>query len=111
MTTPTEPTTGSEEWYWQQIKRGPDAFRSGEPRTEHEAHWGDHNEYACRLSGPHCWACNEPWPCRTSRGIEAEARAASPLDRDRLFQEIDERFGRNVARFVDARLTAEGEQK
>lgn len=38
-----------------------------EPR-EHEVHWGDHNDYACELSGPHCWACNEPWPCRASRG-------------------------------------------
>ena len=50
---------------------------SAAPTTEagHEAHWGDHNDYACQLSGPHCWTCNEPWPCRASRGIETQARA------------------------------------
>lgn len=30
----------------------------------HEPHHGDHKGYACGRSGPHCWGCNEPWPCR-----------------------------------------------
>lgn len=45
--------------------------------TEHEQHAGRHTDYACGFSGPHCWKCNEPWPCRSSRGIEAEATSSS----------------------------------
>jgi hypothetical protein len=37
-------------------------------------------------------------PSTPDTGLTAERR-------ERLFTEIDERFGRNVARFVDARLT------
>ena len=37
------------------------------PRTAHEAHVGNHRGYACGFSGPHCWECSEPWPCRVSR--------------------------------------------
>jgi hypothetical protein len=42
----------------------------GNPTMEHEAHLGDHKGYACGFSGPHCWACNEPWPCRAA--LQAE---------------------------------------
>jgi hypothetical protein len=49
----------------------------GNPTMEHEAHLGDHNGYACGFSGPHCWACNEPWPCRSFLKENA-ALAASP---------------------------------
>lgn len=50
--------------------QGPvDALRAAlaEEPAEHQAHHGNHVGYACGLSGPHCWACNEPWPCRTAR--------------------------------------------
>jgi hypothetical protein len=35
----------------------------------HVAHRGNHDGYDCGLSGPHCWGCNEPWPCRAERGV------------------------------------------
>ena len=46
----------------------------GEPEHpgEHEPHRGAHTDYACGFSGPHCWECGEPWPCRASRGIAPE---------------------------------------
>jgi hypothetical protein len=39
---------------------------------EHVAHRGNHDGYACGFSGPHCWSCNEPWPCRASRQAHGE---------------------------------------
>src|SRR6185369_8982603 len=36
---------------------------------EHAPHRGNHEGYACGFSGPHCWVCHEPWPCRTERGV------------------------------------------
>lgn len=41
---------------------------------EHEPHSGNHDGYACGFSGPHCWACGEPWPCRTIRGSDEIAK-------------------------------------
>jgi hypothetical protein len=36
---------------------------------EHAPHRGNHDGYACGFSGPHCWECGEPWPCRSERGV------------------------------------------
>ena len=58
---------------------------------EHAPHRGNHEGYACGFSGPHCWACNEPWPCRAERGraptpeaARQEAADTSGLTVDRL---------------------------
>ena len=45
------------------------------PASKHEPHYGNHDGYACGFSGPHCWECHEPWPCRTERGLNREDRA------------------------------------
>jgi len=44
--------------------------------------------------------------CDFQRGFDYAMKAAAPDAglRDDLFDELDERFGRNVARFVDARV-------
>lgn len=36
----------------------------------HAPHRGKHEGYACGFSGPHCWECHEPWPCRAERGVD-----------------------------------------
>lgn len=62
-----------------------------EAPATHEPHWGEHNDYACRFSGPHCWECGEPWPCRTSRGIsEAAARDEGRQGADALLRQVGE---------------------
>jgi hypothetical protein len=47
----------------------------------HGSHLGNHEDYACGFSGPHCWECGEPWPCRSSRSLPV---AAPALDVERL---------------------------
>ena len=46
-------------------------WRPAEPyvgqAVEHTPHHGNHKGYACGFSGPHCWACGEPWPCRSAQ--------------------------------------------
>lgn len=58
------PVEGAAVWRWGAEQR------SAPPDAAHEPHHGNHEGYACGLSGPHCWACNEPWPCRASRAKE-----------------------------------------
>ena len=53
------------------------AARAAAPSVEaHEPHHGNHDGYACGFSGPHCWECHEPWPCRTERGLNRKDGAS-----------------------------------
>lgn len=42
---------------------------------KHVVHRGNHENYACGFSGPHCWKCHEPWPCRVVAGAVARGFA------------------------------------
>jgi hypothetical protein len=64
----------------------------------HEPHRGNHVGYSCGLSGPHCWGCNEPWPCRASRKFASlpppdEAERPKPLTETESVQEVAARYG------------------
>lgn len=54
-----------------------DELRRDQLSGEHAPHRGNHEGYACGFSGPHCWECFEPWPCRAERGV-ADVLAQTP---------------------------------
>lgn len=62
---PQEPDPDENVW---KMLDGPTAWADA-LTGEHSPHRGNHIDYACGFSGPHCWECHEPWPCRTERGV------------------------------------------
>jgi hypothetical protein len=70
----------------------------GRPSMSKRCGWigpGDTCSYPVAHEGSHSWE---------GPSVEEQPGSGPRTDRDRLFEDVDERYGRNVARFVDARF-------